>query len=300
MMELMSAARPDWDDFRIFLAVADLGSIAQAARALGMDTSTVSRRITRLEETLGVMLFQRNPGGMMLSEPGQRLHERIVAAEQHLRLGVDEATGATDEDPRGTVRLASPIEIGARVLVPLVHAFSREYPRVSVDLVVGRQLADLDRREVDIAMRLVRPQTGDLVAISFGTYRFCAYAAPRLLADLGHQDPARIPWLGWSEELERPEDAWLARHVPGAQVVMRSNEMTVIYAACMAGVGAAVLPNALAELENLTEISLGTAPAPSQSVWLVASASVLDLPHVRALWNFLKRKAAEIDEKRPG
>lgn len=288
-----------WDDLKVALAVARAGSVAAAARALGVDASTVSRRIGALEDGLGAALFSRAPDGLRPTEAGLRLLGPLEEAELALRRAVDAAT-STDERPRGTVRVAVVPELAQTLLVPAVVPLLRRWPEVVVDVVAGVELEDIGRRAVDIAIRASRPASGDLVVKRLREIRLGAFAAPALLAREGHRDLRRLPWVSWSERADWPEARWVREHFPDVRVVFRANSMTPLRVACARGLGAAVLAETVLVTEPALErLELGV-EAPAAALWAVGHRTALELAHVRVVWDHLCWLLAErsLDEDR--
>lgn len=267
-----------FDDLVVFVAVVDAGSVAGAARALGMDASTISRRIGRLEDTLGILLFHRGGRGMEASERGLRLARRVRMAMSEVSVGIDESTGAEDQ-LEGVVRLTAPTEIGTQLLVPLLREFRGLHPGVTFELDLGSHLVSLERRDADVAVRTIRPQQGDVVSRKLGARPARAFHAAELAPS-----EARMRWLAYSGS-DPAVEQMLAQH-PGAQIVFRTNDLAGLRAACAAGLGTALLPEVLAAGHGLVPIP--DLPAVEQPpIWLAAPAVSLDLPRVRQVWDYL-------------
>ena len=273
-----------FDDLAVFLAVRDAGSISGAARALQVDASTVSRRITRLEERLGSTLLVRSGRGVVLSDAGVQLAGRVQHAVNLVEVGIDEITRQPDT-LSGAVRLTAPTEIGSAFVVPELDAFVSEHPGVDITLILGAQVLSLDTREADIALRTHRPTTGDIVTRRIPGRPAVVYRAPGL-----PEADARKRWLAWPES--DPIVDPIVQGEPGARVVLRCNDLAGIRAACVAGLGSAVLPDALGDPLGL--VRMATFPVvPGPPIWLAAHRTALELPRVRALWDFIVRRFEE-------
>ena len=152
-MPARDLAQLDWDQIRVFLAVAREGQLARAAARLGLDVSTVSRRLDRLEYELGVHLFDRSREGTTPTAAA----EAMVAAAEQMERGLAElatAADAVEQVAEGRVRLTSPPGIADAFVAPALARFHARYPRVAVDLDVSVAYADLTRREADLALRV--------------------------------------------------------------------------------------------------------------------------------------------------
>ena len=169
----------NWDDVRIFLAVARSGQILGAARSLGLNHATVARRLTALEQSLGSKLFTRKTNGSELSGEGERF---IVHAErmESAMLAASESTGA-DSLLEGTVRIGAPDGFGVAFLAPRLGELTERHKGLRIELVPIPRAFSLSRREADIAVTLERPREGRLVARKLTDYRLGLFAAQRYL-----------------------------------------------------------------------------------------------------------------------
>lgn len=193
----------NWDDVRIFLAVARTGQILGAARTLGLNHATVARRLTALEDALGSKLFTRKTNGSDLSGDGERF---LVHAErmESAMLAAREATGA-DSLIEGTVRVGAPDGFGVAFLAPRLGELTERHKGLRIELVPVPRAFSLSRREADIAVTLERPREGRLVARKLTDYRLGLYAARSYLAAHGTpqslDDLASHRLVGYVEDL---------------------------------------------------------------------------------------------------
>jgi len=267
-----------FDDLVVFLSVADAGSISGGARSLGMDPSTVSRRLTRLEESLEKTLFLRSGSGMLLSEAGERLLPRIREAVHAVKLGIDEATRPPD-GLHGAIRLTAPTEIGTAFILPSLIDFRAAHPGVTVEMELGAHVVDLERAAADIAVRTFRPTTGDLVTRRLGATPVAPFHAPHISAQ-----EARLHWVDFTAEGE--DIANYVSTLPGARIVFRSNDLAGLRAAAVSGLGTAFLPVLLGEhlgLKQLAEPPAVMGPA----LFMASPKTSLERPRVRALWDHI-------------
>ena len=155
--------RFDWDDLRFFLAVARSGRLTAAARRLGADHATVSRRITSLEESLKAKLFERRPQGYTLTAHGERLLVRAENMETDA-LAIQSDIGGADMALAGTVRIGAPDGFGTVFLAPRLAKLAGVYPGLELQLIAMPRLLSLSKREADVAITLAPPKEGKVVA----------------------------------------------------------------------------------------------------------------------------------------
>jgi DNA-binding transcriptional LysR family regulator len=256
----------EWGDLRVFLAVARTGSLGGAARLLKQSQPTMGRRLAALEHDLGTVLFQRTTRGMVLTEEGTRVlgsAERMEAESLSLLRQVNSAT----REIEGTLKVASSEWFGTFVLAPLLGEFSRLYPRVGLELRTDHRFPNLDRREVDVAFRIVAFDEPDVVArrvlrLPYAVYQSRAGGSPSEI-----DKKARIITL--TTNLSHLSDvAWFRRVLPEARVVVRSNNREVQAQLCRQGMGVAILPCALGDrFSDLERVDLGETP-PFQDTWM--------------------------------
>jgi DNA-binding transcriptional LysR family regulator len=189
----MTAPSPGWELYRSFLAVLREGSLSGAARALGLAQPTIGRHILALEADLSVSLFTRSPRGLIATESARELAPHAEAMAAAADALVRAASGGADE-LRGTVRITASEIIGAEVLPPILAGFREQHPAIAIELALSNRAEDLLRREADIAVRMVRPTQGALVARHIGRVALGLHAHTRYLKI--HGVPQAIEDLG--------------------------------------------------------------------------------------------------------
>lgn len=289
----------NWDDLKVFLAAFREGSIGRAAERLGVSGSTVSRRLTALEGALGQSLFVRSPDGLKPTAAGTRVWEDAQEAERHvtrMQLGVGE-----QDELRGSVRVSTSSELLHSVILPHWNSFAQAHPDITVEFVESTELADLERWEADIAIRAVRPESGDnLVITRLRESKTQIFAARRLLRSQGVnvEDRAAMaaigsgleawPWVDWTSDYAHlPAAMARARLAPAAPVVMRLSNLETIRLAAAAGIGLALQPSFFGRVCP----SLVALPEPeleaTVTLYLVGHAAVRNTARVKAVWEHL-------------
>ena len=283
-----------WDDLRHFLAVARAGQLARAAAQLGVDATTVGRRLRRLEAALGQTLFEQGKDGQALTEAGERLRERAEAMERAWR---EIETGAeSGPDLAGSVRVSVSEGFGTWFVARHLPAFAAAHPRLTVDLVASSGFLNPSRREADVAILLDRPRKGPLFVRKLTDYRLRLYAARDWLAAhgpvAGRADLRRHPLIGYVPDLlYAPELRYLAEIAPGLEPRLRSTSINAQHRRGAAGAGVAVLPCFIGDgdpalIRLLDEVSV------TRSFWRVTHADTRRSGRVGAFADWLAATVA--------
>ncbi len=274
-----------WDDLNLLLAVARAGSFTNAAKQLGIEQSTVSRRMRVLETSLGVSLFERHPRRSMLTPAGDALLRRAESVEAEVHALCDEA-GGIEREVRGRVRLALTESIAVYGVIPRVlPELRKKYPDLAVELSTSYQAAELGHRDAEIALRFFRPQSGDLVAQRIVTMETVLIGHKRLRS----RAPKDLDLITVAlEGLPTIEAEYVRKHF-GKEPQLVTNSYLVQVEAVRAGLGAAVLPRNLLELDSsLVELDPRSPPGPVLELWLVTPRSLRRVPRIDAVWTALE------------
>lgn len=285
-------ATADWDQIRVFLAVARSGQLAAAASRLGMDVSTVSRRLDRLEDDLGSHLFDRTKEGTV---PTAAAEAMLPAAEEMERAlaRFTTAVDAIETVAEGTVRLTAPPGVADAFVAPLLSRFREKFPKVIVELDASIGYADLTRREADIALRAMRPKSGELVSVRVVQTRAIPMTSPAYATELGRLKKwTDARWIGWGGDLAHLDVArWMEKH--GSPPVMRTSHFASQLAAAAAGLGVAVASEPFRHVYGIVPVEFARSLQPSydelpvEDLWLVGHRVLRTVPRIAALWDFL-------------
>jgi DNA-binding transcriptional LysR family regulator len=284
----------DWDQVRVFLAVARAGQLAGASARLGLDVSTVSRRLDRLEEELGVVLFERSREGTVPSAAA----EAMLPAAEDMERGLVQfaaAVDAVETVAEGVVRLTAPPGVADAFVAPLLARFHERYPRVMVELDASVAYADLTRREADVALRAMRPRSGDLVATRLAATRSVPLTSPEYARELGRLKRwSDARWITWGADLAAlATGRWLAEHAPGVVPVLRTSHFASQLAAAAAGLGVVLAAEVFSAVHPLSVVKVSRAleptwqALPTEELWLVGHRALRTVPRIAALWDFL-------------
>lgn len=279
------------DELRLFLAVMREGNMLAAARRIGVDHSTVARRMTNMERTLGARLFDRSPRGVMPTPAAFALVGHAERIESELLAAISSVEGR-DRDVEGTVRLATPEACAAHLVAPHVARLRARHPRLTLELASESRAASLSKREADIAVMLNPPPRGRLVTRKLVDYRLALYGSRDYLEREGvpesRADLARHGFVSYIDDLAGfPEMIALDELLPGADIRFRASSSAAQHAAVAAGMGLGMLHVfASAQDERLIRI-MPEDMAAQRSYWLVMHADLEGLPRVRAVVDFL-------------
>ncbi len=234
----------NWDDTRLFLALARSGSARATAVEQGVSHSTVTRRVDQLESDLGVRLFDRDVRGYRLTGAGELMLKSAVRAEDAL-LTAERQLQGRDAQLTGEIRLATSNIIAMYLIMDDLVEFTRLYPDIDLNVMISYDSLDLSRREADVAIRIMRLGSSppeDLVGRKLVTIKNCYYASDAYLAE---NDPGRADsdarWIGW-DDIER-FPAWVKTSpFPNLPVYGRMNDVMLQAEAARCGLGLTVLP----------------------------------------------------------
>lgn len=276
-----------WDDLRYLLALSRAGSLSGAARALGVEHTTVGRRIEALEATLGARLFVRSRAGYALTPEGQALLPHMGRVEEAV-LALERAAFGRDQRPAGTVRVTVAETIGSRFFAPRLDRIHAACPGIDVELITSSSVFDLARREADVAIRMVRKKPDRLVMRKVAEVGWAVYCSRRYAERRGLPTAATLPGhdrIG-EDTLSAPEDLWFERVTGQSRCLLRSNSTGCILGATLAGLGVGLLPCYLGDAEpDLLRIRLPDEP--HRSLWLAVHQDMQHTPRVRAVLDAL-------------
>lgn len=270
----------NWDDLRVFLAVARAEGLSGAARGLRLDPATAGRRIARLERSLGAVLFAKSPQGYALTEAGQRLLPRAEAAEAALAEGQAETAGAGGERLSGTIRIGAPDGCANYLLPQVCAGIGAAHPDLDLQILALPRVVNLSRREADLAITVSQPATQRLRSEKLSDYHLSLAASADWLARHGAPDSPEalkgarmigyIPDMIFDAELDYLAQLGVAR------VPLASNAVSVQLNLARAGAGLAIVHEfALPAAPELVRVLPGAVRL-TRSFWLVTHAGPRD------------------------
>ena len=283
----------DWDDLRLFLACARTGSFKEGARRLGVDPTTLARRVQRLEDALRTTLFVRSPRGLLLTARGAQLLE----ASQAVETAVEAAGGnAAFAAATGTVRLSASEGFGAHVLAPAVPPLLNSRPGLRLELVANAGFLSASSREVDIAVTLGPPPSSRLAVERLTDYQLGLYAAPHYLSRAG--SPERVADLpshhlvGYIDDLlYAAELKYLNEIHPDLQVRTTSSSIRAQLELTRAGAGLCVLPHFMAKGAEGLEPVLPDTVCLTRTFWISTHRELQETRRIRVVRDWLLETA---------
>lgn len=282
----------NWDDLRLFLAVAEHGTLSAAGRVLKLSQPTVGRRLAALEARSGARLFDRLPEGLMPTSEGAALlpHAREMARAAE---AAERQRAAFSEAERGEVRI-SVTEVTAFFLAERLERLRARVPRIEIELAFSHVLANLSRREADLVIRVCVPDYGSLISRKLGEVGFAAYASRGYLEAHGplSDDPEALftehDWIAWDEEHQyMPGAEWLTAKLGGRSAHFRTNNALAKVLAVRRGACLGLLSCVAGDAEeDLVRVTLPI-PEVAAPLYLIVHPDLRRSPHVRAVMDAL-------------
>jgi DNA-binding transcriptional LysR family regulator len=256
----------NWDDLRVVLALDRAGAVSAAARALGMDRTTTSRRLKALEVALGTRLVTRGSGGMRPSAAAHAIAARAAEMEASA-LAIGRELAGKEGSVTGTVRVTATEALGTRLLAPALATLCARHPGLTAEVDVEARAVSLARGEADLAVRLLPPVEPTSSGRRIGSVAYGAYVARGAARDAR---PGRVGLLLWSGPIPGSETEWLIRRYPEAPVRLRTNSTAALLLAAVEGAGIAVLPCFVGDSERLLVRLDAPGELPSSGLWVIA------------------------------
>jgi len=272
----------EWNDVRIFLAVARSGSFGEAARVLGVSHPTVGRRIKALEDEARQPLFRRTKDGLVLTDAGDNVRALAESMEDSA-LSMERRLTGNDQRLEGILRISSADWFAGYVLAPVLVELKHRHPAVVPEVIASHRLLDLSRREADVAFRIVRFSEPEIVQrrlmrVSYGVY------ASALTAQALQDDPASVGVILMNTAQSHfPDVAWVLERFPLCRRAFTSTNRSVQAQMCLSGMGIAVLPRALGDaVLGLQRIDTPDQP-PTRDIWVGYHHDLRHMDRLRAM-----------------
>lgn len=282
----------DWDDARLILALGRFGNFQAAAQYLNTDQTTVSRRYRRLEQALGIKLFERQDHRLVSTLAGNVVIERAQAME-NIAKEIGRTLGAVDARPQGIVKIAVTEGLGHLWLVPRLVELCSDHPDIDIELVPSHGEYDLLLKTVDIAIGYARPDKTRLVARKVARIHSALFAAPAYLAKAAPiTDATKLSGhdlIIYESNMAVPSmTAWYTGALVGNRVKLRTSSAAMALAAVRGGLGIGLAPSFYEDVYDETDIArLPLTPLIPTEVWLVSHEETNTIRRVRLVIDFL-------------
>lgn len=281
----------NWDDVRIFLAVARSGTTTAAARLLLVNQSTVSRRLKQLEADAGVAVFERQASGLHLTEAGREMLEAAEHVEERFTLLGRHILGR-DVRLTGTIALSLPDFMVATV-GPILGDFGRRYPDIALEVSVANANVSLGRREADVILRLGTGAPEHLVGRRITGTSVAVYGAPSYVDTVDCSELTALNWIRWEEGWRQiPPERWIDKHVSPSQVRARVNNQTAHTELSAAGLGVGFELCGTADADPRLRRISETFPF-DLSLWLLTHEDLRRTARISAFMSFVGGRLAE-------
>lgn len=281
----------DWNHLRFFLVLSRAKTLTSAARLIGVEHSTVARRIQSLEQALGTQLFKREATGYELTLEGCALVPRVEQMEKAF-MQIEKPQHAL----HGHVRIGTPEGIGTAFLARILAAFSAQYPQLSIDLIPVPKMIKLSHREADIVISIDRPKSGPYIITRLSDYSLKLYASSHYLA----QNPAirtleDLPqhrFVNYIDDLIYSPQLYCLERLPlQLNANFRSSSILAQQIAVSAGAGLAILPKFLAEDKPELEQVLPDQVSFTHTFWMLTFVDMHQEARIKLVWDFLRQQA---------
>jgi DNA-binding transcriptional LysR family regulator len=288
----------NWDDLRFVLAVSRSAGLNAAARTLGMNASSVYRRLEALEAGMGVRLFERLRSGYRLTPAGEELASAAARIEVEA-LDVERRVLGTDVRLEGHLRISTSDVLLVHVLAGYLGEFRVLYPEVRVGITVSNQHVDLSKRDADIVIRATAMPPENLVGRSVGPVHGAAYAAPGYLERCGRNRPlAEYDWIGYEGELSLlRQSRWTHDNIPNERIFARVDSIAAALAMAAHGLGCVAMPCFVAEGDPRLERIAGTYLKTDVQMWVLTHPDLRKSGRIRAALQFFGARLSAADSK---
>lgn len=277
-----------WDDYRFFLALCRERSVAAAGRTMGVNHTTVARRIRSLENALGTRLFERTRDGYEMTQAAENMYDHALRIEE-MTQAIDRDIFGRDAELNGPLKITVAHDVAERLVIPRLGEFQERYPCIDLDILTTAGLVDLAAREADIALRLTARPPDYLVGRQLLPLLHGVYGSPACLAR--DEQPAKV--VLFRSDTDMPE--WVQQHFPGATVSMRVDDVGAMARAVANDMGIARMPCYIGDTESsIRRLDLALTPS-TWGIWILSHVDLRCTARVRVAREFL---ADIIEEQR--
>ncbi|MBV8798090.1 MAG: LysR family transcriptional regulator [Hyphomicrobiales bacterium] len=276
-----------WDEFRLVKSVAEARSLVGAAESLGVNHSTVFRRLAALEQAVGARLFERSRAGY---EPTAAGEEMIALASTMAEsvLEFERRVAGRDIKPTGELSVTTPEAIGQHFMPAIIAQFQSQNPGIVVELILSNQSLNLSRRDADIAIRLTNDPPETLVGRRICTGRWTVYCRRDLIAELEPEAIDSVSFIGFTDSSGPPLGRrWIEANIHPRRLVAHANSTHCMLQMALQGLGATLLPCFLGDARpDLTRLG-PLLPELDLGLWMLTHSDLRRSARVRAFMDFV-------------
>lgn len=285
-----------WDDFRLIKAIADAGGLTGAAAALGVNHSTVFRRLGQIEEGVGLQLFERRKTGYVATPAGEEMAALAARIDDDVQ-GFARRIAGREIAPSGEVRITTTDTLFMHLLIPIFHAFRREHPTIRLDIVIANQALNLSKRDADIAIRASDSPPETLVGRRLATLAWAVYGRAQDAPETDESDFVfERDWVCLGDQLSHIKAARYVRdRVAPERIVLKTSAVLGLAQAIEAGIGVGPLPCFIGDQNPALRRIMAPNPEFGTALWLLTHPDIRQSPRIRATLDFL---SAEIGRHR--
>tara|TARA_R110002096_G_scaffold371606_2_gene565100 strand:+ start:1227 stop:2117 length:891 start_codon:yes stop_codon:yes gene_type:complete len=278
----------DWEGLKTFAIVCRSGTMSAAARELGVNQTTIARRIARLEQTTGFPVLRRDGGVLRPTLRAEKLRSTADAMALQIGdlIGNDDAMAPNRAAPdiSGVVRVTGVDAVLENCIAPRLGDLTGKHPALCIELIGGNRNLSLPQRESDIALRLARPQTGAFHIRKLGMLEYGVYCAD------GIADPAVAPWIDLDDVFaDKPEQLWLGANFPNRNAVGRANRGAIMAAMAVSAKACALLPRCVGDTFTGLVHCPDYVPT-NRELWLLTHQDMRHVPRVQVVVDWLVKK----------
>ena len=277
----------NWSDLNLVLAICRSGTLSGAAKSLGINYTTVFRRVNTIEKKLEVRLFDRQPTGYVMTEAGEmikrsaeRIDEEVMALSREL-LGKDLRL-------QGSIRITAPEGVALRLLAPHLAAFCNQHPDINMELIATSSPLRLSKREADLAVRVTNKPPDNYIGREVCKCRHGIYASPDYLENNKGLSLDDHLWVMLEDSFEiSPLPSWRKKFYPKSRVVFSSNNTLAVIDAAKRGLGVTLLPCFLGDRDPGLVRTIHTPVELNFSLWILIHPDLRHTARIKALMTYL-------------
>lgn len=286
-----------WDDFRLIKAIAEARSLPAAAELIGLNHSTVFRRLGQIEEGLGTRLFERHRSGYVPTPAGEEMAALAERLETDIA-GFTRRLAGREILPAGELRVTTNDSLLVELLTPLFAAFMKQCPDIKLDVLLGNQALNLSKRDADVAIRATDNPPENLIGRRAAKIGWALYGRATDFPEGPPADPSKLTqqrWISLGDQFSNFKVVqYRQKHIPAEQTVYKLNTVLGLAEAVEAGIGIGFLPCFIADkrpaLIRLAQPQTGYAA----DLWLLTHPDLRHSPRVRLFLDFMAQELAKL------